>query len=256
MGEPVDLDPTQFFEFVGSSGIVVVFLPFHAAHPFNHALCRHLRAPDGSTIPIGRVSLIELVLGAAPAVVFLQHGLRACGVSRLFDVLPGYYLFADGRMLAWESGFPTTADLDVLMGASLLGAIGYAFTRDLGFIAKALLLGAHEAVAVRMTSRFQRAATEPPATPRPPPPSGPSAASELLNAYRLLGVDPGASDREVNAAWRRRQAEVHPDRVATDPREFERRGRISMELNRARAIIRAHRAHRGRGESHARGAAQ
>jgi DnaJ-domain-containing protein 1 len=240
MSEPIDVDPARFFEFVGRRGLVVVFLPFHRAHPFNRALGRHLRNADGSAIPIGRVNLVELVLATPQAVVFLQRGLRARGVSRMFDVLPGYYLFDDGELLAWEPGFPTTADLDVLVGASLLGAIAYAFTRDLAFITKALGFGVHEAVAKRMAARFREASEAPRQAPRAAPP--PSAADELLNAYRLLGVDPSASDREVNAAWRRRQAELHPDRVAGDPQEFERRTRVSAALNHARELVRAHRA--------------
>jgi DnaJ domain len=240
MSEPIDVDPTEFFEFVGRPGLVVVFLPFHRAHPFNRALPRHLRNADGSAVPIGRVSLIELVLVAGPAVTYLQHGLRAHGVSRLFDVLPGYYLFEDGELLAWEPGLPTTADIDVLVGASLLGLIAYAFTRDLVFLAKALRLGAQEAVAARMAARFGEAAAAPRARPTAAP--RPNPANELLNAYRLLGVDPSASDREVSSAWRRRQAELHPDRAAGDPQEFARRSRIALALNRARELIRAHRA--------------
>jgi hypothetical protein len=240
MSEPIDVEPPRFFEFITRPGLVVVFLSLHPALPYNDALTRHLRDPGGGPVPRGRVVLVELLLASAPAFAFLQQGVRACGVSRVFDVLPGYYLFEHGRMIAWESGFPTTADLDTILGASLLGAIGWVVSREPMLVAKAVYFGACEAVGARMAAQFERAAAEPRTHAQreaPPPPI-----DELLHAYRLLGIDPSASDDQVNTAWRKRQAELHPDRAARDPAEFERRSRIAADLNRAREIIRRHRA--------------
>lgn len=39
-----------------------------------------------------------------------------------------------------------------------------------------------------------------------------AAPMRLAEAYRLLGLTPGASAAEIRAAWRRRMAEAHPDR--------------------------------------------
>jgi DnaJ domain len=47
--------------------------------------------------------------------------------------------------------------------------------------------------------------------PRPPP-AQPSAADKQLAAYRLLGLKPGASAREIQRAFRKLAAERHPDR--------------------------------------------
>jgi len=251
MSEPTKVDPSRFFEFISRPGLVVVFMPFHGAHPFNHALPRFLPDVDELGLRFGRVSLIELFVEGGSAVMFLQEGLRACGVSKAFDFLPGYYLFDDGQLIAWDSGFPTSADLRTIVGASVLGAIAYAFTRNPTLIAKAFGFGAQQGAGSRLAALFAQAATQHRAAPRPrgAPRSArpPNPISELLDAYRLLGVDPEASDREVNAAWRKRQAELHPDRAADDPAEFERRSRISTGLNHARDVIRAHRAHTGSG---------
>jgi DnaJ-domain-containing protein 1 len=244
MSEPVDVEPTRFFEFVSTPGLVVVFLSFHPAHPFNPALSRHMLDADGSAIAMGRVSLVELLVFEASALMFLRDGLRRCGVSHFFDVLPGYYLFAGGHMLAWHSGLPSKDDGETLARASLLGLIAYAVTRELMLVAKAVQLGSREAVAMRMAAEFRARAAEYRAAPRATPPRPPSPENELLNAYRLLGVDPSASDREINAAWRKLQVELHPDRAANDPQEFARRSRVMTELNRARELIRAHRASR------------
>ncbi|HEX8110135.1 MAG TPA: J domain-containing protein, partial [Kofleriaceae bacterium] len=76
---------------------------------------------------------------------------------------------------------------------------------------------------------------------RPPPDPPRTTTDELLRAYQTLGVSPTATDEEVQQAWRRLRVELHPDAAAGDPVEFERRSRLSAELNRARDIIFAHR---------------
>jgi curved DNA-binding protein CbpA len=63
----------------------------------------------------------------------------------------------------------------------------------------------------------------------------------LYWAYQVLGVLPTATDREVHEAWRRRRAETHPDHAGSDPAEFERRSRLSCDINLARDIIVKHR---------------
>ena len=62
----------------------------------------------------------------------------------------------------------------------------------------------------------------------------------------MLGVLPTATDREVHDAWRRRRMQNHPDQAAGDPAEFERRSRLSADINRARDIIMDHRSGRAR----------
>jgi len=245
MSEPSEVHPARLFEFVSSPGLVVLFLSFHPAHRFNQALPRHFRAADGSEIAWGRVGLIELVASGGAAIGFLKRGLFECGVSMPLDVLPGYYLFEGGQMLAWDSGLASKADVDAIVGASLLGLLGYALTRKLVLVGKAARMGAQEAVAARVGARFSRVAAEPRRAPgngsgysAPPP----DPATELANAYRLLEVDPSASDREIQLAWRKLQAKLHPDHAMHDPVEFERRSRLIAELNRARDVIRAHRA--------------
>lgn len=57
-------------------------------------------------------------------------------------------------------------------------------------------------------------------------PSGPSRAE----AYRTLGVDPGAGDDEVRRAYRRLVKEVHPDAESGDEEEFKRVNRAYEAL--------------------------
>jgi hypothetical protein len=56
--------------------------------------------------------------------------------------------------------------------------------------------------------------------------------------YELLGVEPGANDRQFELAFRTRAAEIHPDRYFSDPvkrREAEER---LKELNAAMQVLR------------------
>ena len=145
-------------------------------------------------------------------------------------------------MLAWDSGLPTAADAKVVARSALLGAIWSGLTRNVSFLAQALRLAADEAAAQRMAVAFHAAAVAA-EQPRARRPSASSRITddELLRAYQMLGVPPTATDQEVQEAWRRRRVEMHPDSAARDPAEFERRSRASVELNRARDIIFAHR---------------
>jgi hypothetical protein len=242
MRQPTQVEAAEFFEFIGNRGLVVLLLSVHPSHPFNPALLRRFEEEYGSEAAVGTVRLLDLVLSASPALPFLAQGLRACGVSTVLDVLPGYYLFHDGQMLAWESGLPTRGDTPAILRGSLLGALFSAFTRNFSYVAKSLSFAADEAAADRMADRFRRVFAEHRENPRTAT-AAPSTEDEVLRAYRILGLEPDATDREVNTAWRNLRLEVHPDRAARDPAEFARRSRVSSELNRAREVIRNHRAH-------------
>ena len=66
---------------------------------------------------------------------------------------------------------------------------------------------------------------------RPPPPAAPPAD----DPYALLGIDPAASNEELEQAYRRRMSEYHPDRVANAAKEIR-----DMADQRAREINQAY----------------
>ena len=66
---------------------------------------------------------------------------------------------------------------------------------------------------------------------RPPPPAAPAGD----DPYALLGVDPRASDEELEQAYRKRMSEYHPDRVASAAKEIR-----DMADQRAREINQAY----------------
>jgi DnaJ-domain-containing protein 1 len=56
--------------------------------------------------------------------------------------------------------------------------------------------------------------------------------------YSLLGVDPGASDTEIERAFRSRVITIHPDRFVGDPEAQERAAASLRQLNQAVAVLR------------------
>lgn len=56
--------------------------------------------------------------------------------------------------------------------------------------------------------------------------------------YVLLGVDPSASDREIERAYRKRVAEWHPDRFHSDPQARAEAERQLRRLNAGIAVLR------------------
>jgi len=241
MSEPTPIAGVHLFEFVRSSERVVVLVSVHRWQRFSRALGEELRQehPD---IALGTVDLTDLLTAGGPALRFLHQGLYECGAPSALGVLPGYCLFVRGRMLAWDAGLPAFADVAAIARSALLGALWAGVTRDVTFVGQALHLAADQASGERVAARFRRVSAEEPTSrgarePQPPPPR-----EDLYWAYQVLGVGPSATDREVQDAWRRRQKESHPDHAAQDPAEFERRSRLSAEINRARDIITEHRA--------------
>jgi hypothetical protein len=238
MSEPVPIDAARFFEFIDRSGLAVLLVSVHPRHTFSQALSRQLSA-EHEDISLGTVSLVDLMTGGGPAMAFLDNGFRACGVSP-GGVLPGYCLFRQAEMLAWDSGLPTIAEIDVIGRSALIGLVFSGITNNLSFVVQALQLAFDQAASYRIARLFREAAAEP-TYRRATTQSGPAAADEIRWAYDVLGVQPTATDREVHQAWRRRRLEMHPDGAARDAVEFERRSRISVDINCARDIIVAHR---------------
>ena len=240
MPEPISVDPAQFFDFIGGSGLKVIFLSVHPAHTFNRALCEQL-ATESEAIACGTVGLPDLVAGCGPAVPFLAQGFRGCGPSWAVGVLPGYCLFRGTEMLAWDAGLPAVEDVGDVFRGALLGVIWSAVTNDMTFVTRGVQFAADHVIARRVVVRFRSAAAERHTHRRPTGQSSTSHRSSYIDdlawAYQVLGVPSTATDREVHRAWRQRRIENHPDHARADVADFDRRTRISADINRARDII-------------------
>lgn len=242
MSEPLPVDAAHFFEFIDRPGLAVLLLSVHQRHTFSEVLARQLSA-EHQGIALGTIGLVELISTGGPAVAYLHNGFQACGVSAL-GALPGYCLFRQAELLAWDSGLPTLAEVEVIGRSALVGLVFSGITNNLSFIVQALRLAFDHAAADRVSRVFSEAAAQR-ARRRPGTQSSPPPVDDVRWAYDVLGVQPTATDREVHQAWRRRRIEVHPDSAVGDAIEFERRSRISVDVNRARDIILTDRARGG-----------
>jgi hypothetical protein len=213
----------------------------HPAHTFSATFGRELAGALEEEVAIGTIELLPLIMHGGPVLSLMHAGLEACGGPAAYGVVPGYWLFRQGQLLAWASGLPTTEDVGALARSALVGAFWMAVTRNPAFVAQAVRLAAEQVGGRRAAGIFRRAATEPDPRRWRPDPRG-TGDDELRRACQTLGVQPTASDAEVQQAWRARRREAHPDHAAADPAEFERRSRICAEVNHARDVIFAHRA--------------
>jgi hypothetical protein len=238
---PTPVDAAHFFDFLGSARLAVILVSVHPAHTFNAPLSEQL-AHEHRDISLGTIELTDVVL-SGQVLAFLHDGLRRCGAPLAFGVLPGYCLFRGTELLAWQSGLPTAADVEAIARSAALGALFSSVTHDPSFIVQAVYWASEHVSAQRVVVAFREAlSSKKTSYRRPTQTSAPPPADELQWAYRLLGVLPTASDREVHLAWRKRRMEAHPDYAMGDKAEFDRRSRLSAEINRARDIILSHRA--------------
>ena len=240
MSEPISVAAADLFDFVRQNRLAVVLVSLNRLHVFNSALARELLA-DHDSIALGTIDIGDLLTSGGSALRFLHQGLRRCGAPAAFGVLPGYYLFRSGALVAWEAGLPTLADATNIARSAVLGAVWSGVSRDISFVRHALRFAADHSAGQRVAATFRYVIDHPPdsnqsaSEPDAPP------VDDLFWAYQTLGVLPTASDREIHEAWRRKRREAHPDLAGGDATEFERRSRISRDLNRARDIIIAYR---------------
>lgn len=237
---PVAVDAAGVPAFLAGAPLAVLLISLHPAHAFSGPLARQLTV-DHPGIALGTVDLRDLVIRGGRGLRAIQAGGRRCGVPGPFGILPGYCLFRDGALLAWDAGVPLPIDLTAIAQSAMLGAVCSGVTRDPSFLHQALRIGAEEAAADRVALRFRAAldaATADPGTGSDAdrePSTGP--ADALAWAYQRLEVTPDATDAQVHEAWKRLRIAHHPDRAAGDVVEFERRSRDSADVNRARDII-------------------
>ena len=238
------------FDFIRTSELAVVFVSAHPVHAVNRVLARRLES-EHSGLAVRSVTLGGLLRSGPQVLRYLHQGLRSCGAPAAFGVLPGYYLFRSGVMLAWDSGLPAFTDVSALAQSALLGAVWSGISSDLTFVRQAIAFAADQTAAERVALHFGQAIVDSEARRQAPRVSETPPVDELYWAYQVLGVLPTATDREVHEAWRRRRAEAHPDHAGNDPAEFERRSRLSRDINLARDIIVKHRHPGTRGATHA-----
>ena len=240
MTEPISLAGADFFTFISANRLAVVLVSLHSIHSFNRVLAKELDAIDES-IALATIGIGDLVTAGGSTLRFVHQGLRRCGAPSAFGVLPGYYLFRSGTLVAWEAGLPTVADATAIARSALFGVVWSGVSHDASVVAHALRFAADHVAGQRMAAAFQHVLNEPDGDRETTGERDAPPVDEVFWAYQRLGVLPTATDREIHEAWRRKRRDAHPDHAGNDAAEFERRSRVSRDLNRARDIITAYR---------------
>jgi hypothetical protein len=241
VGAPASVVASRLFEFTGGPGLSALLISVHPLHAFSDALGQLLTA-EHTSVALGTVDLRDLVV-TGPALRFVHEGLYRCGAPSRWGVVPGYCLFRQGEMLAWDSGLPRMDDVHLVARGAVVGAVWSAVERDPAVFGEALRQCADYVAAARVAARFREAASAPKAQPREErqwtrnEPRWAPPIEDLAWAYAQLGIGASATDEAVHQAWRQRRMACHPDYAVEDPVEFARRSRLSADINRAREII-------------------
>jgi hypothetical protein len=234
------LDEASFFDFVAQPAPSVVFLSLHRIHAFSEALPQRVLEAGLEGASFGCVALVDL-FRSQQVVRFLARECSRCPMPYR-GVLPGYYLFFESELVAYDAGLPLRSDVNQLLRGAAFGAVLYGTTGRPSHLLNAVVGAANGAASQRIAAGFAHAFEARRTRPREAQAAAHEPTeSELTWAYGTLGVMPNASDAEVNQAWRKLRLAHHPDHAGSDPEEFVRRTHRSQELNHARDIIFAHR---------------
>jgi hypothetical protein len=134
----------------------------------------------------------------------------------------GYYLFVNGRLIAYQSGLIDFARDKRSIGVGIVAGLVGLFTESRTVMESAgIAIGAQAAHRVisafsAARSRYAERQKQRAAPKAPPPPPSPTV-DELVVAYQTLGIHPFSTHDEAKARFRTLAKEWHPDRFHHDP---------------------------------------
>ena len=225
--------------FIRSQEICVLRANLSSILGFNIVLQLHLKQEFQGKINIGWIDLTKVNHKEAIIKEFLKEWMPKIGLPSTHSILPGYYLFKNGKLVAYHPGTieQTKANLQEQGIATIISAFAGIIV---GLVAKdaskgmeAFIHGMEAPPSLKVFEFFKKilGATN----------SSYSQQKqkivyddELLNAYRILGVSPDVSDKDLKKAWIKLIVKFHPDKSQTD---IEERTRISAEINNAYDLI-------------------
>jgi hypothetical protein len=180
------------------------------------------------------VNEIDLADNAMRSWIDAQHAQmgRPAGAS----VRPGYYLFREGQVCAYNSGLIDVKRDKVSLGVGIAAAIAALYWRSTALFDGAFHLASFQA-SVRVLQCFDAAITGQPqhATHQAPPQEAPIDEIEL--AFEVLGLAPSATQDEVKARFRALAKEWHPDRFTNNAPKFAEASVQMTQINVAYSVI-------------------
>jgi hypothetical protein len=241
--KPKEITALSLQTFLKSNVICVLKANAGIGNSFNQFLLQQLESDYPNQINVGWVDLKKLSYRSKIIQEFAKVWLPNIGLSNNDTILPGYYLFKKGKLIAFHPGTLDLQNIDpamakfTLVSGSIAGLIVGLVERDGVKGLKTFLDILDMPTAFKVLDFFkqslgsqnstysqyqQRVVYE----------------DELTKAYKLLDVSPGATDDEVKKAYRKAILKYHPDK---DHNDKEGRTKMTAEINNAYDLIKKER---------------
>lgn len=235
-----ELTKDNFIDFIKSNYIAVIYVYDSSFSDFLRGVCKKLREKFPNQVKFGEIDISKIEKDDFISKMYI--GLRQMDLGRSPDepVLNGYYLFIDGNIAGYHSGF-MDIEKDKLQ---------YIFGGIVGFISllKWDEKGLNEAIRIaemgavnRVVSFFVQQIRQSEAQRQWREEWRERQAqndyNELQRAYSILGATEKSTDDEVKKAFRDLIKENHPDKFPVDSNKQEHATRITSEITRAYHLI-------------------
>lgn len=238
-----NISSSSFEKFINSRKLCVLFSYNGIGFGFNKYLKQQLEKKYKSLVATGTQDLSKVDYKSAKISDFVKTWIPNIGLPPTNSIYPGYYLFKDGVLVAYHPGTmdPKYADPKVdgfitLFNATVALLIGI-FEKDAKKGFQFFVEGILATNGLKVFQFFEQSLKE--------KNSNYSRAKqqtvyedELSKAYKILGVQPNASDEEIKRSWKRMIKEHHPDKSQKDK---EARTKLSAEINNAYQLIKTSR---------------
>ena len=237
--EQIEVTTTNFKSFTTSNKICVLRAQVGIELTFNAILKSHLEQQFQGLVNIGVIDTTKIDYKNKAIQHFLKVGFPKIGLQKTDTVFPGYYLFKNGNLAAYHPGTinPSQIDARVQGVAALFGAaIGLIVgitTKDSRKGWEVFLEAIEAPVGFKVFQFFQEilgAKSHSYSQQR----QKVVYSEELLNAYKLLHVEPDVNDEELHKAWKKLFTKHHPDK---HPNDVAAKTKFVQELNQAYELI-------------------
>ncbi|MFC0876974.1 J domain-containing protein [Saccharicrinis sp. FJH2] len=205
---------------------------------FNKILQLQFEQHYSDRISLGWINISEINYNEKIITEFVKSWIPDIGLQKTESVMPGYYLFKNGKLIAYHPG---TIDLSKINqqvhGLSAIFSVIAGLV--VGLVEKDFLKGVEAFLntleapqAFKVFEFFKEALGDAQSSSKQRQQSVFN--EELDRAYKILGVSPDNTDEEIKKAWKKLQLKYHPDKSIENKDE---RTKIIAEINNAYDLV-------------------